>query len=435
MHAGSRTFELYSPHCAPALKYRCSQAETLELLKQIDTADSQIMERQEWIGGESVGNAAAAAATGPTSVAEDAVDASVSAAVERSTVGPSRRARNIAGGGGVKVGHSKSLAPARVVTKAAEGASTVLAPLLAPQQPAGNPWISATAAAGGSGSGLDASSDGASARRSRRLADPTTVVPAARAKKGPSSSSASGKDDFGGIVQPVVWNGLPMEAKPPPSQNLDVPNRMAQVDATASAASQDVPGTRHRQQKRTETKSAGALSQEQLVTRAFVTGNQHEADFTAEKDRAIDCAAEEAVSSEPTLVGWGTWGGVGIRGQAKREQERKNAAAAAKAVARKKAASQMGGSSKLAKVLLNERKTKGAEKFEAKTVPFEFATVSGSRSIYESSLRVGLGPEFNTVRGFKAKIQPSISTRLGAVVQPIKKRRGGKPMPKRRPLR
>ena len=331
------------------------------------------------------------------------MEAAVNAAVARAGVskpaGGKVAGAKVGAKAGGKVG---STAAAAVKAAALVSAPTKKQAAAGAEAKAANPWMVAATGAEGA----------AAARRSRRLTP-------------------------GVEEQQEVWKSQP-ESKSTPVESEEQQSEAdtageEPVPAAAPPGAAAAPGQKAAGRKRKKGGGSGQLGQEELVARAFVSGTQ-EADFAAEKERAIDSAAEAATGPiDVAKSGWGNWGGTGVKGQARREREARKAAATAKAVARKKAEQQMGGS-KLARVLLNERKAKGSEKFEAKSIPFEF---QGSRSVYESSLRTAVGPEWNTARAFKQKTKPLISVRTGQVIQPIKKRKGSGAVQnaQRRPLR
>lgn len=385
------------------------QAETLKLLDQICVADAEATAKStKDRDGDGTGLMHAVAA-------ETAVEAAVASAVKRSQPAVNLPQKDM----GASV-VSKSVKSCEInLTSATDGTAAIERANVSQDrlQSLSNPWISCT-----NGAHADGPSSVAP-RRSRRLVIPA-VVPSIGAEIEGDSSPLSLVDKANGSSRSPPWDRQQFERAQTKASDVNKESIESKVEEKREV----------QQHKRPKGHSAAALVQEDLVARAFVTGSHHQADFAAEKNRAIDRIANASAEVPLTaaLSGWGSWGGTGVRGQAKRERERDANIVVARMKARKKAADKM-GSSKLAQVLLNERKAKGAEKFQAQTVPFEFT--NSSKSVYESSLRAGLGPEFNTSRGFKAKIQPGVSTRLGAVVAPIRKRQGRKLVPKRRPLR
>lgn len=151
-------------------------------------------------------------------------------------------------------------------------------------------------------------------------------------------------------------------------------------------------------------------SQADLIQRAFA-GDDVEADFNRAKAEVLDT---EVPASEGVvrLPGWGQWTHVqqkkGLPSWIlEKEEEEKQK----REEARKKRKD-----AKLKFVMISEKVDKKAEKFNTPSLPFPY----NSKDAFERSMRMPLGPDFNTVRAHQNMIRPAVIKKAGVVIDPIK---------------
>ncbi|MCO5573156.1 hypothetical protein L7F22_026922 [Adiantum nelumboides] len=156
--------------------------------------------------------------------------------------------------------------------------------------------------------------------------------------------------------------------------------------------------------------SSDTASQAELIQRAFA-GDDVEADFEQMKSEALN---EEVPLGEAALnlPGWGQWTDVQkkrgpphwmVKQQEELERKREQALNKRK-------------DSKMKHVIISERMDKKAEKFVAPTMPFPFK----SRDVFERSIRMPIGREFNTDQAFRDMIRPAVVKDAGVIIAPIK---------------
>ncbi|XP_057822016.2 uncharacterized protein C57A7.06 [Cryptomeria japonica] len=154
----------------------------------------------------------------------------------------------------------------------------------------------------------------------------------------------------------------------------------------------------------------GVGSQADLIQRAFAADDV-EAEFEQAKAEAVN---EEVPTSEivDSLPGWGQWTHIqqkkGLPSwilQQQEEEKRKREEALRK---RKDA--------KLKFVVISEKLDKKAAKYSAPSLPFPYQ----SKEVFERSMRMPIGPEFNTIHAFQNMIRPTVIKKAGVVIDPIK---------------
>ncbi|EPE08974.1 small nucleolar ribonucleoprotein complex subunit utp14 [Ophiostoma piceae UAMH 11346] len=162
---------------------------------------------------------------------------------------------------------------------------------------------------------------------------------------------------------------------------------------------------------------------EKLLLKAL--GEDHAAaEFAAEKSRQ---AAEEAEAWEEErnlgkkknefMSGWGSWTGDGLSKRTIKSQEQKKAKMLGgkdgkgdKKAVEKKISSRK--DAKLERVIISERRVRKTEKYLASMLPHEFET----RSQYERSLRLPVGPEWSTTFAFQDATKPRVLKKQGVVL-------------------
>lgn len=151
-------------------------------------------------------------------------------------------------------------------------------------------------------------------------------------------------------------------------------------------------------------------SQEELIRRAFASDDVED-DFEREKQDALN---EEVPEPEkPVLLpGWGQWTNIQKRrglpswmleehDNAKKKRE--------EALKKRKDAN-------LNHVIISEKRDKKAEKLYTPTLPYPFT----SHELFEGSIRMPIGPEFNPGIAVPALIRPEVVKRSGTIIKPIK---------------
>lgn len=151
----------------------------------------------------------------------------------------------------------------------------------------------------------------------------------------------------------------------------------------------------------------GQVGQKQadLVARAFASE-----DVVAQFEASKEVTRQEDAPQEidETLPGWGSWIGNGIqkRPHSKRFVRHVDGIDVDK---RKDA--------KLKHVVINEKRMKQAKTLLSQSVPFPFET----KTQYERSLGLPIGPEWTTRTNFQQQITPHVIKRQGAVIAPMEK--------------
>ncbi|KAF7096598.1 hypothetical protein CFC21_098515 [Triticum aestivum] len=150
-------------------------------------------------------------------------------------------------------------------------------------------------------------------------------------------------------------------------------------------------------------------SQADLIRQAFA-GDDVEAEFVKDKVEALN--EENPEPEEPALVpGWGQWTHVqqkrGLPSWMVKEHEDAKRKREETLKSRKDA--------KLKHVIISEHVDKKAEKLLATNLPFPYT----SNDVYENSMRMPLGPDFNPAISLSALNRPAIVKKPGVVIKPI----------------
>ncbi|KAM0947653.1 putative small-subunit processome, Utp14 protein [Dioscorea sansibarensis] len=151
-------------------------------------------------------------------------------------------------------------------------------------------------------------------------------------------------------------------------------------------------------------------SQADLVHHAFATDDV-EAQF--EKDKLDVLNEENPEPEKPVLLpGWGQWTNVqkkkGVPSWMLEEHEM--------AKKKREEALKKRKDAHLRHVIISETTNKKAEKLLAKSLPFPFT----SKEVYEQSIRMPIGPEFNPARSVRALNRPEVIKKAGVIIEPIK---------------
>ncbi|XP_021747808.1 uncharacterized protein C57A7.06-like [Chenopodium quinoa] len=151
-------------------------------------------------------------------------------------------------------------------------------------------------------------------------------------------------------------------------------------------------------------------SNEELIKRAFA-GDDVEEEFEKVKDDVLN--EENPEPEKPLLLpGWGQWTDV----QKKRGLPSWMLEEHATAKQKREAALKKRKDARLKHVIISEKVDKKGEKLYAKTLPYPFA----SKDVFEQSIRMPIGPEFNPATAAGALTRPEVVKKSGMIINPIK---------------
>ncbi|TKY61773.1 U3 small nucleolar RNA-associated protein 14 [Spatholobus suberectus] len=150
-------------------------------------------------------------------------------------------------------------------------------------------------------------------------------------------------------------------------------------------------------------------SQEDLIRHAFA-GDDVEDDF--EKDKQEILNEENPEPEKPLLLpGWGQWTHIqqkkGLPSWMLKKHEDAQKKRAEVLKKRKDA--------QLKNVIISEKIDKKAEKLHTKSLPYPFT----SKEVFEQSMRVPIGPEFNPATAIGPLNRPEVVKRPGIIIKPI----------------
>ncbi|KAL4196932.1 hypothetical protein AMTRI_Chr04g248760 [Amborella trichopoda] len=151
-------------------------------------------------------------------------------------------------------------------------------------------------------------------------------------------------------------------------------------------------------------------TQSDLIHRAFA-GDDVEEEFEKEKLALLN---EEIPEPEKLVMlpGWGQWTDVqrkkGLPSWMVEEHE--------SAKKKREDALKKRKDANLKHVIISERVDKKAAKFHAEELPFPYK----SKEVFEQSIRVPLGPDYNPTSSFRALVRPSVVKKPGVIINPIK---------------
>ncbi|KAJ5893792.1 hypothetical protein N7495_005483 [Penicillium taxi] len=147
------------------------------------------------------------------------------------------------------------------------------------------------------------------------------------------------------------------------------------------------------------------LKNHDLVKRAFA-GDEVVQDFEQEKMDTIEDEGDKVVDN--TLAGWGSWAGEGVSKKAQKKKRFLTKMEGVKPEQRKDA--------KLARVIINEKRVKKNVKYMASQLPHGYET----KTQYERSLRMPLGPEWSTKQTYQSETKPRVMVKQG-IIKPMEK--------------
>ncbi|GAB4839846.1 hypothetical protein Ancab_020556 [Ancistrocladus abbreviatus] len=150
-------------------------------------------------------------------------------------------------------------------------------------------------------------------------------------------------------------------------------------------------------------------SQEELIRRAFA-GDDVEEDFVRVKQEVLN--EENPEPEKPVLLpGWGQWTDVqkkrGLPSWMLKEHE--------EAKRKRDEALKKRKDAHLNHVIISEKVDKKAEKLQSQTLPYPFT----SKDVFEQSIRMPIGPEFNPTTVVGALNRPEVVKKPGVIIKPI----------------
>uniref|UniRef100_A0A2P2KBB9 Uncharacterized protein MANES_01G219900 n=1 Tax=Rhizophora mucronata TaxID=61149 RepID=A0A2P2KBB9_RHIMU len=151
-------------------------------------------------------------------------------------------------------------------------------------------------------------------------------------------------------------------------------------------------------------------SQAELIHEAFA-GDDVEEEFTKDKEEILN--EENPEPEKPILLpGWGQWTHVqkkkGLPSWMVEEHESAKRKRVEVLKKRKDA--------HLKHVIISEKLDKKVEKLHTKTLPYPFA----SKEVFEQSMRMPIGPEFNPATAAGVLTRPEVVKKPGVIIKPIK---------------
>ncbi|NXM61683.1 UT14A protein, partial [Illadopsis cleaveri] len=146
----------------------------------------------------------------------------------------------------------------------------------------------------------------------------------------------------------------------------------------------------------------GGIEQRGMITEAFA-GDDVVADFRREKRKVEEAAKPQPVSL--VLPGWGEWGGTGLKPSARK----------IKRFLIKPPPAPPRKDQHLPHVIISEKRNIHAAAHQVSELPFPFER----HQQFEQSMRMPVGPTWNTQRAFQKLTAPRVITRTGHIIQPI----------------
>ncbi|KAI9137835.1 small-subunit processome [Paraphysoderma sedebokerense] len=147
-------------------------------------------------------------------------------------------------------------------------------------------------------------------------------------------------------------------------------------------------------------------SQQDLVKAAFANDDVIE-EFEDEKNQIME--EDKPKDIDLTLPGWGSWAGSGVKKTTTKKIIKKAKPGDGVEVNKRKDA-------KLKHVIINEKRVKKVSKYLVPDVPHPFE----NRQQYELAIAQPVGKEWNTASIYQKHIKPKVSTKLGAIIEPVK---------------
>ncbi|KAF3436460.1 hypothetical protein FNV43_RR23552 [Rhamnella rubrinervis] len=208
--------------------------------------------------------------------------------------------------------------------------------------------------------------------------------------------------------------------------NGDATNKKSHVSVQPVLQNQDLPETMNEREEDSDSDSEGGEmvdgilssgpkpsyelpSQGELIRQAFAADDVED-DF--EKDKMEILKEENPEPEKPVLLpGWGQWTNVqqkkGLPSWMLKEHEN--------AKKKREEALKKRKDGSLRNVIISEKLDKKAEKLYTKALPFPFT----SKEVFEQSIRMPIGPEFNPATAVGALNRPEVVKTPGVIIKPI----------------
>ncbi|XP_058239511.1 U3 small nucleolar RNA-associated protein 14 homolog A isoform X2 [Hemibagrus wyckioides] len=148
----------------------------------------------------------------------------------------------------------------------------------------------------------------------------------------------------------------------------------------------------------------GSSAQMSIIKEAFA-GDDVISDFLKDKKKQEEAGQPKVV--DLTLPGWGEWGGVGLKPS--RYKRRKFRLKPHPAALRK--------DQKLPAVIISEKRNSSVALHQVSQLPFPFQ----NSSQFEVCMRSPVGQTWNTQNSVKKLTAPKVVTRLGSIIEPLRK--------------
>ncbi|EPS65570.1 hypothetical protein M569_09206 [Genlisea aurea] len=150
-------------------------------------------------------------------------------------------------------------------------------------------------------------------------------------------------------------------------------------------------------------------SQAELIQRAFA-GDDVEEEFKKDKEAVLNCEIPEP--EQPSLIpGWGQWTDIQRKRGVPPWMTKEHDAAKKKRLESLKKRKD----AQLKNVIISEKLDKKAEKLQTKALPYPFT----SGEVFEQSIRMPIGPEFNPVSAVGPLNRPEVVKSSGVIIKPI----------------
>lgn len=205
-------------------------------------------------------------------------------------------------------------------------------------------------------------------------------------------------------------------------ETVDIAGTMARLEARAAKKREEKRSEKHEapkvviidgKSKKEPVKGVLGMedwTQEELMTRAF-GDEEAEKEFAeqkaeAEAEEIETYKREHGIKETPMLEGWGSWAGIGAP-----EPKRRFVPKEPKIELPERS------DAHLKHVIINQNEDKKSEMYRIQGVPYPFT----SREQYERAMRQPLGREWNATQSFHDLTRPEVKTRLGTIIDPIKK--------------
>ncbi|KAJ0411310.1 hypothetical protein ATCC90586_005719 [Pythium insidiosum] len=244
-------------------------------------------------------------------------------------------------------------------------------------------------------------------------------------KKKNKGKAVAGEVDVGSAIDALTKSVEAKQSKSMDDGELNIAEAAATAVATlkkrkaevAPSTANEAPKPEEPQAKKSKA-DPSALTQDELVRRAFAFADEDENEIAQEKEAiaAQDTNAKKGaeIAKLIGMNGWGSWAGVGVQKSYRQKVREETAKKLAEDTKRQVLEARI--DSKMERVLINEKKDKRAAKFAVQEVPYPFT----SREEYEMAMRNPLGSDWNTAASTNKLTAPKLIKRAGQMIDPLK---------------